>query len=65
MTQATKPTVTLIGTDGNVFALMGRCTQALKRARQYDAAKELVEKVTQCESYDQALSLMMDYCEVE
>ncbi len=37
----TKPTVKLIGRDGNAFAVMGRVKQALKRAR---ADKEYIDK---------------------
>lgn len=64
-TSPTKPTVKLTGTDGNVFALLGKCTSALKRAGQPDQAKELQTKVFSAESYDQALQLMMEYCDVE
>jgi hypothetical protein len=56
-----KPKVKLVGTNGNVFALLGKCTQALKRAGQADAAKELVAKVTSCGSYGEALALMCEY----
>jgi hypothetical protein len=59
-----KPKVKLTGTDGNVFALLGRCTQGLKKAGQHEAAKELQEKVFVAKSYDEALQLMMQYVEV-
>ncbi len=56
-----KPKVKLVGTDGNVFALLGRCTQGLKKAGQHEAAKELQSKVLAARSYDEALVLMMEY----
>jgi hypothetical protein len=60
-----KPVVTFTGHDGNVFALLGLCTRALKKNDQKDLAKELTEKVFASESYDEALHIMMDYVEVE
>ena len=60
-----KPTVKLIGTDGNIFSVLGKCTQALKKNGQAKEAKELTEKVFSCHSYDDALVLCMEYVEVE
>lgn len=60
-----KPTVKLSGTDGNVFALLGRCTSALKRANLRSEADALTKKVFAVGSYDEALRLMMDAVEVE
>jgi len=59
-----KPKVILVGTDSNVFALLWKCQKALRAAGQLDAVKEIQEKVTSCGSYDEALCIMMDYCEV-
>ena len=59
-----KPIVKLIGTDGNVFALLGACTKALKRADQPAQARELAAKVLAAKSYDEALQLMMQYVDV-
>lgn len=58
-----RPKVRLTGTDGNVFALLGRCSQALRQAGQADQARELQAKVMSAESYDAALILMMEYVE--
>jgi len=60
-----KPKVKLVGENGNVFYLMAICSRALKNAGQADKAKEMCEKITSCGSYDEALAIMMDYCEVE
>ena len=59
-----KPKVNLTGTDGNVFALLGCCTSALKRANQHAKATELTKKVFSASSYDEALQLMTEYVEV-
>lgn len=59
-----KPKCELIGTDGNVFALAGRVTKALKKAGLPEKAAEFSAKLTHCKSYDEALVLMQDYVEV-
>ena len=64
MSEVVKPKVKLVGQDGNVFNLIGVCSAALKKAGQYDQAKEMSSKCFSCGSYDEALCIMMDYCEV-
>ena len=59
-----KPKCRLSGTDGNVFAQAGRVSQALKKAGQADKAEEFQSKLVKCQSYDEALQLMMKYVEV-
>lgn len=60
-----KPVVQLSEEDGNVFAIMGRVSKALKRAGQPEKAKEFVDKARKSESYDAVLRLCMEYVEVE
>lgn len=60
-----RPRCVLVGTDSNVFALAGRVGQALRKAGQYDKAREFTEKLPQCKSYDEALNLMCTYVDVE
>ena len=61
--QNVKPEVEVIDkVDGNVFAVTGACTRALKRAGQADNAKKMSERVTQSGSYDEALTIMQEYC---
>ena len=61
-----KPTCKLTGTNGNIFALMSRCAAALKRADQEAQAMEMIHQISNnAHSYDEALRIMMDYCEVE
>ena len=59
-----KPKCKLTGTDGNVFALAARVSQALKKAGQADKAKEFRDRLFQSHSYDEALALMQEYVEV-
>ena len=60
-----KPRVKLVGTDGNIFAVVGRCKQALKDAGQPDQAQEMMERVFKATSYDEALGICQEYIEAE
>lgn len=60
-----KPVCKLLGTNGNVFALAGKVTSALKNAGQADKAKEFSDRIMDTGSYDEALQLMMKYVEVQ
>lgn len=59
-----KPECKLVGTDGNVFAIIGAVSAALKKAGQRVQAKEFTEKAFKAGSYDEVLVLTMDYVEV-
>lgn len=59
-----KPSVSLVGQDGNVFNLIGICQRALKKAGQPENAKKLNAEIFACGSYDEALVIMMKYCDV-
>jgi len=60
-----KPKCKLIGTDGNVFALVGKASRALKNAGLKEKAQELREKIFNCQSYDEALKILGDYVDIE
>ena len=60
-----KPTVKLIGQDGNAFSIMGHVKQALIRA---GADKEYVDQyINEATSgdYDHLLAVSMEYVNVE
>jgi len=60
-----KPTVKLVGHDGNAFSIMGRVKQALKRA---GADKEYIDRYLReatSGDYDHLLMVTMGYVEVE
>ncbi len=59
-----KTQVTLTGTDGNVFSALAKCTKALKADKKPELAKELSEKIWDCESYSAALKLMAEYVDI-
>jgi len=51
--------------DGNIFAVVGACKRALKRAGQREQATELARRVRGAESYDDALAICDEYVEFE
>ena len=53
--------VKLVGTDGNLFAVVGRCKQALEHAGQSREAKELIRRAFKAMSYDEALGICLEY----
>jgi len=59
-----KPKCKLIGTDGNIFALMGTVSKCLKQNGMGDKVAEMIKRVTSSESYDAALIVLMDYVDV-
>jgi len=61
----TKPTVKLVGEDGNAFAIMGRVKKALRRS---GADKEYIDKYLKeatSGDYDNLLVVSMEYVDVE
>ena len=60
-----KPAVQLTGEDGNVFAIIGRVSKALRRAGLPQVAEEFSKKAMSSGSYDEVLRLCFDYVEVE
>ncbi len=63
--QMEKPICKLVGTDGNVFAIIGKVAQTLRRAGQADKAKEFSDKAMNAGSYSEVLRMTFDYVEVE
>lgn len=60
-----KPVAIVCGENGNVFVTLGICTKALKQAGQSDKVNELTEKVFAACSYNEALVIMGEYCELQ
>jgi len=65
MDTVNKPTCKLTGTDGNIFAIVGRVSTCLKKNNLSDQAKEMSSKVFKSKSYDDALCIIMEYVEVK
>ena len=59
-----KPDCALIGRDGNIFNLMGIASQTLREQGLEDQAKEMFQRITQCQSYDSALNIIGDYVNI-
>lgn len=59
-----KPVCKLVGTSGNVFAIIGTVAQALKAAGQHAEAKAFTAKAFAAGSYSAVLALCHDYVEV-
>ena len=60
-----KPPCKLTGTDGNVFAIIGRVREALRAAGQTGKAVEFTSLAFAAGSYDAVLRLCFEYVEVE
>ena len=58
---ADKPPCPLVGTDGNVFAVIGTVSRCLKRAGLRDEAKAWVAEATSSASYDQVIERVFKY----
>ena len=60
-----KPTVSLIGQDGNVFNLMGIVVKALRENGQRDEAKQFTEEAMNASSYEEVTQeIIPKYVEV-
>lgn len=57
--------VRLVGEDGNIFAILGRVRQALRRGGHSELVNEVTAAVTSSHSYEEALARIMEYVEVE
>lgn len=57
--------VPLTGEDGNVFAIIGRVREALRRAGHGGHQSEFVQDMMNAESYDEALAKVQRWVEVE
>jgi len=51
--------------DGNIFAVMGAVSRALKDAGQRDKVAEMQERVTSSRSYEEALRVCVEYVEFD
>ena len=63
--KTSKPICKLVGTDGNVFSVIGNVSTALRRGGHIDKVEEFQEKAFRCGSYDEVLRLCHKYVEVQ
>lgn len=59
-----KPDCPLIGTDGNIFHLIGKASETLRKNEMQGQAEEMRNRIIQCQSYDSALSIIGDYVNI-
>ena len=59
-----KPDCPLIGTDGNIFHLIGKASETLRKNGMQEQAEEMRNSIFQCQSYDSALSIIGDYVNI-
>lgn len=61
-----KPTLKLSSEDGNIFVIVGRARGAMRRAGVPDETiNQMCDRVTAAAGYDEALQIVMGYCEVK
>ena len=60
-----RPPCKLIGTDGNVYSIIGRVRRALVVDGQDSRAREFVERAFSSGSYDAVLALCLEYVDVK
>jgi hypothetical protein len=67
-----KPTIKLLGEDGNIFNLLGIAKRRFRELNREDPNagwddkwKEFLDKVQSSEDYSLALAVFMDYFDVE
>jgi hypothetical protein len=63
-TQEKKPKAKLIGANGNIYDLIGIASTALKEANKHAEADEMTDKIFKSGSYDEALNIIREYCDV-
>jgi hypothetical protein len=62
---AEKPQCQLTGTDGNIFALTGRASTALRKAGQEENIKEMTDRIFNAESYREAFLIICEYVDAK
>ena len=59
-----KPDCLIIGTDGNIFHLMGKASETLRKNGLQEQAEEMRNRIFQCQRYHSALSIIGDYVNI-
>lgn len=60
-----KPVCKLTGKDGNIFNLIGIASDVLKQNDMEEQAKEMQQRIFKSHSYEEALSIICEYVDVE
>lgn len=59
-----KPRCPLIGSDGNIFNLLGMASRTLRENGMREQAQEMQSRVTASGSYSEALNILGEYVEI-
>lgn len=59
-----RPVVTLVGTDGNAFAILGHCLRAARRAGWPPARREAFLAAAKAGDYDHLLATVQEWFDV-
>ena len=59
-----KPKCALIGKDGNIFNLVGLASRTLRNNNMKEEAKEMVIRIEESKSYNEALGIIGEYVEI-
>lgn len=62
--ESVKPDCPLMGRGGNIHYLLGIAGQTLREHGMEEKAREMFQRVTQCQSYDSALNIIGDYVNI-
>lgn len=60
-----RPKLNLNGMDGNIFFILGKASQLLRKNGQSEQAKEMTDRVYKSGDYGEALSIISEYVETE
>ena len=60
-----RPTMKLIGEDGNIFAILGRASRLLRENGQQEQAKEMTNRAFRSVDYYSALNIISEYVQTE
>ena len=55
----------LVGMDGNIFFILGKADQLLRKNGQEDQAKEMISRAQKSGNYYKALNIISEYVETE
>jgi len=62
--QIKKPIAKVVGENGNVYNLIAICHRVLRKNVSLEKAEEMKREVMACHSYEEALNIMGEYCEL-
>ena len=59
-----KPEINVLEASGNIFAITGQASKALRRADRFEDVMEMQGRVSKAQSYDEALQIVMEYVDM-